>query len=164
MKRIVKLTERDLSRIVNRVINERQYLMEDDSSSVPALYSSVAAALNKELQFRQKNNPNQTSIKGMVFGYGKKGVGPEGEGHDIKHYLTYETAPATGTKGTLEGSETTSKEYAMANGASYPVATLKAYLRNLPSEKKSLKSVMFNSGGAIAAADNWLKQYKPTQK
>jgi hypothetical protein len=160
------ISESEKQRILEMHQNatSRQYLMEEDSSSVPTLYSSVAAALNKELQFRQKNNPNQTGIKGMVFGYGKKGVGPEGEGHDIKHYLTYETAPATGTKGTLEGSETTSKEYAMANGASYPVSKLKAYLRNLPSEKKSLKSVTFNSAGAIAAADNWLKQYQPTQK
>ena len=30
MKRIIKLTESDLTRIVRRVINERQYLMEDD--------------------------------------------------------------------------------------------------------------------------------------
>ena len=32
MKRIIKLTERDLTRIVRRVINERQYLMEFHSS------------------------------------------------------------------------------------------------------------------------------------
>ena len=31
MKRIIKLTERDLTRIVRRVINERQYLNEGDS-------------------------------------------------------------------------------------------------------------------------------------
>lgn len=30
MKRIIKLTESDLTRIVRRVINERQFLMEDD--------------------------------------------------------------------------------------------------------------------------------------
>ena len=29
MKKIIRLTERDLTRIVKRVINERQYLMED---------------------------------------------------------------------------------------------------------------------------------------
>ena len=33
MKRIIKLTERDLTRIVKRVINERQYLMEESTNS-----------------------------------------------------------------------------------------------------------------------------------
>lgn len=33
MKRIIRLTERDLTRIVKRVINERQYLMEEEDNS-----------------------------------------------------------------------------------------------------------------------------------
>jgi len=33
MKKIVKLTERDLTRIVKRVINERRYLMEESTNS-----------------------------------------------------------------------------------------------------------------------------------
>ena len=38
MKRIIKLTERDLTRIVKRVINERQYLTEQRGSGVVYIY------------------------------------------------------------------------------------------------------------------------------
>ena len=48
MKRIIKLTERDLTRIVRRVINERQYLNEevvgDYFNTMNSTFSSQIAA------------------------------------------------------------------------------------------------------------------------
>jgi len=46
MKRIIKLTERDLTRIVKRVINERQYLMEIHSSE--SINVNIPWMINKE--------------------------------------------------------------------------------------------------------------------
>ena len=49
MKRIIKLTERDLTRIVRRVINERQYLMEDADSRITTLFNNIVTQVNSKI-------------------------------------------------------------------------------------------------------------------
>ena len=53
MKKIIRLTERDLTRIVKRVINERQYLMEDEGfsqSNTPTITIYLPYTLNPKDQ------------------------------------------------------------------------------------------------------------------
>jgi hypothetical protein len=48
MKKIIRLTENDLARIVKRVINERQYLMEDDVRKVIPIEIAIPAVKNQK--------------------------------------------------------------------------------------------------------------------
>jgi hypothetical protein len=49
MKRIIKLTERDLTRIVKRVINERQYLMEGADPRITTLFNNIVTQVNSKI-------------------------------------------------------------------------------------------------------------------
>ena len=51
MKKIIKLTERDLTRIVKRVINERRYLMEGDEadSRLTTLFNNIVKQVNSKI-------------------------------------------------------------------------------------------------------------------
>ena len=137
-----------------------------DATSVQALYSSVVAALNKELKAKQTANPNKTGIQGTIFGYNQAGVGPEGEGHDIKFYLTYKKADSTSgaTGGSLDGSVTNLTYYTYQDGPKTQANTLKTYIKTLPDGTKypKLLGKDFNVAGAIAAIDAWLKPYQAT--
>lgn len=137
-----------------------------DATAVQSLYSSVAAALNKELKAKQTANPNRTGIQGTIFGYNQAGVGPEGEGHDIKFYLTYKKADSTSgsTGGSLDDSETRLTYYTYQDGPKTQANTLKAYIRTLPNGTAypKLLGKDFNVAGAIAAIDAWLKPYQAT--
>lgn len=53
MKRIIKLTESDLTRIVRRVINERRYLMEQRGSGIVYIY----------LPYKMENNQKRVATE-----------------------------------------------------------------------------------------------------
>ena len=60
MKKIVRLTESDLTRIVKRIINERQYLMEGEGdgftqSNTPTIYIYLPYTLNPKDQSKKYN-------------------------------------------------------------------------------------------------------------
>ena len=78
MKRIIKLTERDLTRIVRRVINERQYLMEDDVRKVIPIEIAIPAVKNQKtgklepksdtayLSYFAKNSPGKNGMSSLM--------------------------------------------------------------------------------------------------
>jgi hypothetical protein len=69
MKKIIKLTESDLTRIVKRVINERRYLMEaEDTSKLEPAITNWINAMNAvyNTQMKLSKSGNNVNITGGV--------------------------------------------------------------------------------------------------
>lgn len=78
MKRIIKLTESDLARIVRRVINERQFLMEEVVTKVIPLEIAIPAVKNPKtgqlepkgptayVSYFAKNEPGQNEMSSLM--------------------------------------------------------------------------------------------------
>jgi hypothetical protein len=94
MKRIIRLTESDLTRIVRRVIKEQQ---SKEDSSIKAIMDQVAGILNAQIDAKIKTDPKFPNIKLSVerksdatdthykFKYGNT---PIGEAQRVSSMLT----------------------------------------------------------------------------
>ena len=94
MKKIIRLTESDLTRIVRRVIKEQQ---TKEDSSIKAIMDQVAGILNAQIDIKIKTNPKFPNLKLSVertsdttdalykFKYGNT---PIGEAQRVSSMLT----------------------------------------------------------------------------
>ncbi len=65
MKKIIRLTESDLTRIVRRVINERQYLMEGMDPRIDALLNNIITQINSKIV--EINKSSKSKIPNVSF-------------------------------------------------------------------------------------------------
>jgi hypothetical protein len=65
MKKIIRLTESDLTRIVRRVINERQYLNEGMDPRIDTLLNNIVTQINSKIT--AINTSSKTKIPNVSF-------------------------------------------------------------------------------------------------
>ena len=65
MKKIIRLTESDLTRIVRRVINERQYLNEGVDPRIDTLLNNIVTQINSKIT--GINTSSETKIPNVSF-------------------------------------------------------------------------------------------------
>lgn len=170
MKRIIRLTESDLTRIVRRVINERQYLMEDDKGhdgqvieiSLPWKKNETGAVIPAREAFTKP----EYIAKFIYYPGMKEGAAIKSNGNKPVSQITKIVDNISGTEIPTYGNQTYDSAYNSIRGKVVPPSDNK-HKYSWDATKTSNYSVYFQDGGVvnpIAVKFKQGTQYTPTQK
>ena len=166
MKRIIRLTESDLTRIVRRVINERQYLMEDtskDDASLNYICNAITNYVNQEIAKKRTTDTTFPDAKVEVVRTPTKSQGED----DITYSFKFNGVTIPIYNNTIlsvrrmsTDTPTTIKEYSNALKYSFDNTPGSKYTPNLSKNLKKLPNLF---GGVSKLVDTWAAQFQSKQ-